>query len=34
VARALVGGGVNVFSLAPVQRDLETVFREASEVPA
>lgn len=32
VARALVGGGVNVFSLAPEQRDLETVFREASEV--
>ena len=34
VARTLVGGGVNVFSLAPEQRDLETVFREASEVQA
>ena len=34
VARTLVGGGVNLFSLAPEQHDLETVFREASEVPA
>lgn len=34
VARTLVGGGVNVFSLAPEQHDLETVFRDANEVPA
>ena len=34
VARVLVAGGVNVFSLAPEQRDLESVFRDASEVPA
>ena len=34
VARTLVGGGVNVFSLAPEQYDLETVFRDANEVPA
>ena len=34
VARTLVGGGVNLFSLAPEQHDLETVFRDASEVPA
>jgi ABC-2 type transport system ATP-binding protein len=34
VARTLVGGGVNVFSLAPEQHDLETVFREANEVLA
>lgn len=34
VARTLVGGGVNVFSLAPEQHDLEAVFRDANEVPA
>jgi hypothetical protein len=34
VARTLVGGGVNVFSLAPEQHDLETVFRDANEVLA
>lgn len=34
VARTLVGGGVNVFSLAPERHDLEAVFRDANEVPA
>jgi ABC-2 type transport system ATP-binding protein len=31
-ARALTGQDVSIFSLHPEQRDLETVFREASEV--
>jgi ABC-2 type transport system ATP-binding protein len=34
VASALVGAGINVYSLAPEHRDLESVFREVSEVEA
>lgn len=34
VVRALVGTGIDVFSVAPEHRDLETVFREVSEVSA
>lgn len=36
LARALVAGGINIFALAPEQRDLESVFRDVNhggEVP-
>ena len=34
IAKRLVGGGVSIHALYPEKRDLESVFREASEEQA